>query len=183
MKVLPKSFGETQSKEVKALPSFSHELPMEPRAKEERCSGKHNVHTHFPKDRNCDICLKTKMTRASCRRRAGTGVPRAEHFGDFITADHKVISEESDSRNDHRYAVMVQNLATHGYNHTRVKLKLLGKRRRAYRSSWIRRRNPKSFTLTIPWNLACVVRNFPGSLYVNTTQIRNEWDCREQCAE
>ena len=58
----------------------SHELPMEPRAKVELGSGKHSVFTHFPKDPNCDICLKTKITRASCRRRTGTVVPRAEHW-------------------------------------------------------------------------------------------------------
>ena len=90
----------------------SHELPMEPRAKVEPGSGKHSVYTHFPKDPNCDICLKTKITRASCRRRAGTVVPRAEHFGDLITADHKVHGEESESRDNHRYAVVVQDLAT-----------------------------------------------------------------------
>ena len=56
-------------------------------------SGKHSVHTHFSKDPDCDICWKTKITRASCRRRAGTVVPRAENFGDLTTADHKVLSE------------------------------------------------------------------------------------------
>ena len=90
----------------------SHELPMEPRATVEPDSGKHSVYTHFPKDPNCDICLKTKITRASCRRRTGAVVPRAEHFGDLITADHKDLSEESESRSNHRYAVMVQYLAT-----------------------------------------------------------------------
>ena len=85
---------------------------MEPRAKVEPVSGKQSVNTHFPKDPNCDICLKMKITRASCRRRAGTVVPRAEHFGDLIAADHKVLSEESESRNNHRYAVVVQDLAT-----------------------------------------------------------------------
>ena len=90
----------------------SHELPMEPRAKVELGSGKHSVFMHFTKDPNCDICLKTKITRSSCRRRAGTVVPRAEHFGDMITADHKVLSEESESRNNYRYAVVVQDLAT-----------------------------------------------------------------------
>ena len=30
----------------------------------------------------------------------------------MITADHKVLSEESESRNNHRYAVVVQDLAT-----------------------------------------------------------------------
>ena len=92
--------------------SSSHELPMESRAKVEPGSGKHGVHTHFPKDPNCDFCLKTVITRPSCRRRAGTVVPRAENVGDLITADHKILSEGSESRTNHRYAVMVQDLAT-----------------------------------------------------------------------
>ena len=90
----------------------SHELPMEPRAKVEPGSGKHTVYTHFPKDPNCDIYLKTKITRASYRRRTGTVVPIAENFGDLTTADLKILSEGSASRNNHRYAVVVQDLAT-----------------------------------------------------------------------
>ena len=31
-------------------------------------------------------------------------MPRVEKFNDLITADHKVPSEESGSRNNHRYA-------------------------------------------------------------------------------
>ena len=87
-------------------------LETESREKVEPGSGKHSVYTHFPKDPNCEICLKTKITRSSCRRRAGKVVPRAEHVGDLIAADHKVLSEESESRNNHRYAVVVQDLAT-----------------------------------------------------------------------
>ena len=75
-------------------------------------SGEHSVYTHFPKDPNCEICLKTEITRASCRRRAGTVVPRAENFGDLITAEHKILIEESEPRNNHRYVVVVQDLAT-----------------------------------------------------------------------
>ena len=104
-----------QSHEHRDISSSSHELPMEPRAKVEPSPGKHSVYTHFPKEPNCDICLKTKTTRASCRTRAGTVVPRAEHSGDLITADHKVLSEESESRKNHRYAVVVQDLATQSY--------------------------------------------------------------------
>ena len=33
-------------------------------------------------------------------------------FGDLITADHKVLSDNCESRNNHRYAVVVQDLAT-----------------------------------------------------------------------
>ena len=74
--------------------------------------GKHNVYTHFPKDQNCEICKRTKITRAPCRRRNGEAVPRAENFGDLITADHKVLSDNCESRNNHRCAVVVQDLAT-----------------------------------------------------------------------
>ena len=74
--------------------------------------GKHNVHTHFPKDQNCEICKRTKITRAPCRRRNGEAVPRAANFGDLITADHKVLSDNCESPNNHRYAVVVQDLAT-----------------------------------------------------------------------
>ena len=74
--------------------------------------GKHSVYTHFPIDRNCEICKRTKITRAPCRRRNGEAVPRAVNFGDLITADHKVLSDNCESRNNHRYAVVVQDLAT-----------------------------------------------------------------------
>ena len=39
-------------------------------------------------------------------------MPNAENFGDLITADHKLLSAESESRNNHRYAVVVQDLTT-----------------------------------------------------------------------
>ena len=75
-------------------------------------SGKHSIYTHFPKDRNCDICMRTEITRAPCRRRIGGAVPCAENFSDLTTADHKVLSEGCESRNNHRYDVVVQDLAT-----------------------------------------------------------------------
>ena len=92
--------------------SSSHEASLEPTTKRREDLGKHNVHTHFPKDRNCEICKRTKITRAPCRRRKGEAVPRADNFGDLITADHKVLSDNCESRNNHRYAVVVQDLAT-----------------------------------------------------------------------
>ena len=90
----------------------SHEVSKEPTTKRREDLGKHNVHTHFPKDRNCEICKRTKITRAPCRRRNGEAVPRAVNFCDLITADHKVLSDNCESRNNHRYAVVVQDLAT-----------------------------------------------------------------------
>ena len=47
--------------------SSSHEPPSE--ALRRVVSGNHRVYTHFPKERNCEICHRTKITRALCRRR------------------------------------------------------------------------------------------------------------------
>ena len=91
--------------------SSSHEVSLEPTTKRREDLGKHSVYTHFPKDRNCEICKRTNITRAPCRRRNGEAVPRAVNFGDLITADHKVPSDNCESRNNHRYAVVVQDLA------------------------------------------------------------------------
>ena len=91
--------------------SSSHEPSLEPMRSVDL--DKHSVYTHFPKDRNCEICQRTKITRAPCRRRNGGAVHRAENFGDLITAGHKVLSEGCESRNNHRYAVVVHFLATH----------------------------------------------------------------------
>ena len=93
-----------------ALASPSRELSSEPRAKV--VSGKHSIYTHFPNDPNCDICLRTKITRALCRKSTGTVVPRAGKYGELTTTDHKVLGEGCASRNNHRYAVVVQDLAT-----------------------------------------------------------------------
>ena len=92
--------------------SSSHELSLEPTParSEELC--KHSVCAHFPKDRNCEICQRTNSTRAPCRRRIGGAVPRAEFLSDLITAYQKVLSESCESRNNHRDAIVVQDLAT-----------------------------------------------------------------------
>ena len=70
----------------------------------------HSVYTHFPKGRNCEMCQRTKITRAPCSRRIGRVEPRAANFGDLITADHKVLGDNCESRNNHLYAVVVQVL-------------------------------------------------------------------------
>ena len=92
--------------------SSSHEPSLQLTTKRREDLSKHSVYTHFPKDRNCEICKRTKITRSPCRRRNGEAVPRAANFGDLITADHKVLSDNCESRNNHRYAIVVQDLAT-----------------------------------------------------------------------
>ena len=67
--------------------SFSHKQSLESTFKRREDLGKHSVFTHFRKDRNCEICKRTKITRAPCRRRNSGAVPRAENVGDLITAE------------------------------------------------------------------------------------------------
>ena len=61
----------------------------------------------------------------------------------MITADHKVLSDNCESRNNHRYAVVVQDLALNGSRRIRAKQKLHKKPREACKSSWGRRGNQK----------------------------------------
>ena len=117
------------------------------------------------------ISLKTEITRsvngpklqgAPCRRRNGEAVPRATNFGDLITADHKVLSDNCESRNNHRYAVVVQDLATQWIQAYPCKNKTSQETQRSLQKFWNPRGNQKSFTLTIPWNSAKLVKISPG---------------------
>ena len=93
--------------EVPAPAHISHDSDSERPSK--GAARKRSIFTHFVKDRNCEVCLRTKMRRALCRGRTGEAVPRADKFGDLIAADQKVPNEE---RNNLGYGVVVQDLAT-----------------------------------------------------------------------
>ena len=122
--------------------------------------GEHSVYTHFPKDRNCEICQSTKITRAPCRRRSGGAVPRAEKFGDLITADHKVLSDNCESRNNHRYAVVVQDLATQWIQAYPCKKKTTQQTRKGLQKFLEPNRKPK--VIYTDNSLAKPVKIFPG---------------------
>ena len=154
--------------------SSSHETSLEPTFKRREDLGNHSVYTHFPQDRNCEICKRSKITRAPCRRRNGEAVPLAEKFGDLITADHKVLSDKS--RNNHRYAVVVQDLATQWIQ--------------AYpRKTKTSHRNPEKIAKVpgtreeseshLHWQFLGIRqslwRSLLESLHVYTTQIGDQW--------
>ena len=67
--------------------------------------------TQLPKDRNCEV-WRTKITRVPCRTRISNHIPRAEKVRDLTTADHKVLKEDCELRNSHRYVVIVPDSAT-----------------------------------------------------------------------
>ena len=162
----------------------SHEVSLEPTTKRREDLGKHSLYTHFPKDRKCEICKRTKITRAPCRRRNGEAVPRAANFGDLITADHKVLSDNCESRNNHRYAVVVQDLATQWIQAFPCKAKTSQEPKEACKSSSNLRGNQKSSTLTLPWNSAKLVKIFHGIIAsLHHTDRRLMVLRKEQCAE
>ena len=57
---------------------------------------KHSIYTHIPKDRNGEVCLRTKNTRALCRKRTGEAVPRAIKFGQNNVGHFAEIDLQSD---------------------------------------------------------------------------------------
>ena len=155
--------------------SSSHELPTELRVKV--VSGKHCTFTHFPKDRNCDICLSTKITRASCRKRTGTVVPRTETIGDPTIADHKVLSEGCESRNNHRYAVVVQDLATQWtQSYPRKKTKTSQETQTSLQKFLVPTRKPKVIYTdnSLEFGKYCEDLSWNHS---SSAQIGNSWGC------
>ena len=132
--------------------------------------------------------LKTEIVRsargpksqgAPCRRRNGGAVPRAENLWST------------------KFSVKVVNLETitdlqswcrtwppNGSRRIRVKQKLHRKHREACKSSWSQIGNLESFTLTIPWNLAKLVKISPGIIArLHHTDRRLMVLRKEQCAE
>ena len=153
--------------------SSSHES-SEPTAKRREDLGKHNVHTHFPKDRNCEICKRTKITRAPCRRRNGEAVPRAVNFGDFITADHKVLSENCESQNNHRYAVVVQDLATQWIQAYPCKTKTSQETQRSLQKFLEPERNPKVIYTDNSLEFGKACEDLSWNHYTSATPHRSE---------
>ena len=84
---------EEASASSEAHASISREpLHQEPSIKV--VSGMHSIFTRFPKDRNCEVYKRTKITRALSGKRTGNQVLRAEKFGDLMAADHQILSED-----------------------------------------------------------------------------------------
>ena len=84
-----------------------------------------------------------KITRAPCKRRNGGAVLHAEKFCDLIIEDHKVLSDNCESRNNHRYAVVVQDLATQWNQAYPCKTKTSQETQRSLQKFLETERNPK----------------------------------------
>ena len=92
------------------------------------------------------------------RKKQKRSVLRAENYGDLITAEHKVLNEGRESRNNHRYAVVV--LATH-WNpcQTKTSQETDSNLRKFTETAAAAKR---LFIRTIHYNLASIVKNYHG---------------------
>ena len=74
----------------------------------------HNIFTHFPKCKDCEICNRTKTQRAQCRQSSGQpdGLPEPVEFGGAITLDHAIINEYDKHRDHDTKAVLCHDRAT-----------------------------------------------------------------------
>ena len=103
------------------------------------------IFSHFPKDKNSEICKRTKIARALCRRRTRNSVPRAEKFGDLMTTDHsprwgRWISKQSQIR-----CRGTRSSHSMNKNFIRVKQKLLRRRKGVYESNLEPSEKPEVF--------------------------------------
>ena len=164
--------------------SSSHEASLEPTFKRREDLGEHDVHAHFPQDRNCEICKRTNITRAPCRRRSGGAVLRAEKFGDLTTADHKVISDNCESRNNLRYAVVVQDLATQWIQAYPCKTKTSQETQRSLQKFLEPDRSPRVIYTDNSMDFGKVCEDLSWNHCTSThTDQRLIRKLREQCAE
>ena len=166
-------------------PTTSMNYPQSQRLREVRIWVKHRVYTHFPKKRNCEICQRTKITRVPCRRRNSGAVLRAENFGDLITAKSQKFSEKDvNPETIIDVPSWCRTWPPNGSSRIRAKQKLHRKHREACKSCWSRMESPKSFTMTIPWNLAKPVKIFLGIIVRQHHTDHEQMGLRrEQCAE
>ena len=97
------------------------------------------------------ISLETESARSVSGQKIQE--PRAEdalaepylvqNFGDLITADHKVLSDNCESRNNHRDAIVVQDLATQWIQSCPCKTKTSQETQRSLQKFREPDRNPK----------------------------------------
>ena len=117
-----------------------------------------------PKNYKSPVQKTQWRSRTSCRI----------FLGDLITADHQVLSENCESRNNHRYAIVVQDLVTQWIQSYPCKTKTSQATQRSLQKFLEPNRKPKVIYTDnfLEFGKACEDLSWNHSLYVNTTQIR-----------
>ena len=127
--------------------------PSIPESRQKVESGKHNVFTHFTKDRNCEVCRRTKIIRALCKNRTCDPVPRAEGWFDSSRSQSFQRTVWVAQRSQVRCDRAIQSVQ---------KPTILRERTSVFKSFSRRRSQSKSDTQIINWNLAKLVNKYYG---------------------
>ena len=106
-----------------------------------------------------------------------------QNFGDLITADRKVLSDNYEFRNNHWYAVVVQDLTTQWIQAYPCKTKTSQETQRSLQQFLEPDRNPRIIYTDNSLEFGKVGEDLLESLHVYTTQIRDKWDCWESSAQ
>ena len=118
--------------EVHAPAHISQDSDSERPTKVVSKSRKHSIYTHFPKDRNCEVCLRTQITRALCRRSTGEALPRAKTL---VTWWRQIIRSSTKDVNLETIAGTLswcKFLPLNGFNPNRAKQNLHMRRKKTY---------------------------------------------------
>ena len=121
--------------------SSSHETSLEPMRSVD--VGKHSVETHFAKKPKLRDLPEDQNHKGAVQKTYWQSRTSCNFFGDLITADHKLLSEGCESRNNHRYAVVVQDLATQWIQSFPCKTKTSQKTERSLQKFLEPNRKPK----------------------------------------
>ena len=169
-----RALEETQSKEGKTLPSHLMNFQWH------REKTWNRVRVSLVSTRN----FWTKRTRASCRSRAGTVVPRAEHFVTWSQRITKFSVKDVNRVTIIDMPWFIQDLTTQWLQSYPCETKTSQETQKSPMKFLERHGNHKSFTLTIPWNLASLSRNEPGIVVrQHRTDQKQMGLLKEQCAE
>ena len=109
-------------------------------------------------------------------------LPRAEEFGDLIAPDHKILNEGCESRDNHRYAVVVQDLATQWIQSYPCKTETFQKTEKSLQKFSVTTWKPKVMYKSTEFGKVCEdlswnhCRSTPHS-------SDTKWDCWESSAQ
>ena len=120
---------------------------------------------------------KTDITKCArpdynvfCRKRTGDAALRAENFGDLMT-DHEVFNEGCESQNNHRCAVVVQDVASQWIPSHPCKTETSLETERSLRKFLEPSKSPKSFTLNFGEFGKILWRSIVGPFYINASLV------------
>ena len=89
----------------------SHE-PLHPEPPPKVVSGKHSTFTHFPNDRNCEVCKKDQNYEVSFKKTNWRNSTSSGKVGHLIAADHKFSTRRVNRGTITEYTVVVQELSS-----------------------------------------------------------------------